>query len=138
PGTLANIPEENRSAVASVVSQMKTDDGRAQITEKLRDEAKQLRGGFAQARDKFAGGELGNVLALSEGVSADTTLNGTRSPAPPTTGANVPYDGVSGVCNAPGGPGELPAPAGLVPDQMLTPEHDVYANFYVYTGGIAL
>lgn len=129
PDVLAEIPEEYADHVDSVLTKLRTVEGRAELVDDLRDESLELRGGFLPDRDKFAGGVIDAVVALPEGESADPELDGVRSPAPPKTGASVPYGAVSGTCGAPGGQGPLPAPASLVPNQLITPAHDVFARF---------
>lgn len=129
PGIVESIPAEYRDEVLRVVGDLRTSEGRDRLTDELRKDAATTRGGFAQAKEKFAGGLLDTVVAFPEELVADPDLHATRSPAPPTTGVSVPYESTSGACNAPGGTGTLAAPEGLVPDQLITPEHDVFAKF---------
>ncbi len=124
---LAGVPAENQAAVRDLVAKMGTEDGRAVLIKELRDAAATQTGGFKQAREKFAGGVLDTVIGLSGGTSQTPTLHGTRDGIPATTGVSFGFESTSGNCSAPGGTGTLAAPANLVPDQLLTPEHDVYA-----------
>ncbi len=130
PAVLEKIPPERRADVDDILSKLGTADGRAQLVDRLRADTEKTRGGFLPGRENIAGGVLDNVIALSDGFEVDTTLHGTRSPAPATTGISVGFESTFGRCAAPGGTGELPAPAGLVPAQHLTPEHDVYATYH--------
>lgn len=129
PAVLAEVPEENRADVDDIVAKLGTADGRAQLVDRLREETQTTRGGFLQGRENIAGGILDTVVALSDGFEVDTSLHGTRSPAPATAGVSVGFESTSGPCNAPGGTGTLAAPDSLVPDQHLSPEHDVFARY---------
>ena len=130
PAVLAQIPEENRASVLATVDKMRTADGRAQLTRELRNASYLEQGGFLARRDAVAGGLLATVAGLTEGIRPDTTLHGTRYAAPPNpTGASSGVEATSGNCAAPGGTGTVPAPSTLVPNQHLTPEHDVFATF---------
>lgn len=137
---MAKVPAEYQSEVTRIAGLLETASGRAQLTVELRADAATTRGGFSTAKEKFAGGVVADVVGLSVGDVETPTLSGTRSPAPPTTGASVPYQTLSGNCSAPGGtrPDAVSAPADLVPNQFLTPEHDVFAKFTSSFNGVTL
>ena len=90
PTILESIPAENRDQVRRIVDDLRTTEGRDRLTDELRKAAATTRGGFQQAKEKFAGGVLDAVVAFPEELSDEPDLHATSSPAPPTTGVSVP------------------------------------------------
>ena len=92
---------ENVPGMIELRDKLRTEDGRAFVTERLRDEAATIRGGFPTRRNQIAGGFLATVAGISDGIVAGDTVTGVRSPPPPTTGASVPFGTLGGNCAAP-------------------------------------